>query len=155
MNLIHRKNRSSFPSTSFDLDEFFNRFWNHGGQEFTEHLPEVFRTRGFPAVNVAETETEFHVTLDCPGLKEADISVQVMNNSLVVSGERKWEEEKQGKEYRSVESQYGKFERTISLPETVRIDAGKVDASYKQGVLTVLVPKLEKTPLAKIPVHAG
>lgn len=155
MNLIPRKHRSSFLSTPFDFEEFFNRFWSNGNQEFAEHLPEAFRGRGFPAVNVAETETEFHVTMDCPGLKEADITVQTMGNSLVVSGERKWEEEKKGKEYRVVESQYGKFERTISLPETVRIDAEKIDASYKRGVLTILVPKMEKTPLAKIPVHAG
>lgn len=155
MNLIPRKHRNSFSNMPTDFEDFISRFWDNGNQEFAEHLPEVFRGRGYPAVNVAETESEFHVTVDCPGLKESDISVQAMGNSLVVSGERKWEKEKKGKEYRRVESQYGMFERTIPLPENVRIEADKVEASYKQGVLTIAVPKLEKTPLAKIPVHAG
>jgi len=155
MNLIPRRNRNSFSKLPTDFEEFFSRFWENGNHEFAEQLPEIFRGRGFPAVNVAETESEFQVTVDCPGLAESDISVQAMGHSLVVSGERKWEQEKKGKEYRRVESQYGMFERTIPLPENVRIEAGQVDASYKNGVLTILVPKLEKTPLAKIPVHAG
>ena len=146
--------RREYPS-AFDWDDLWTRFWGDGNEGIASHLPEVFRTRLYPAVNVAETEDSFCITIDCPGLEEKDFQVEMMGNQLLISGERKWEEEKKGKEYRRVESQYGKFERTVPLPENARADAKKMDASYKKGVLTITVPKREKTPSAKIPVHAG
>jgi HSP20 family protein len=155
MNLIPWRRRESLTPFLTDFDDFFRSMWSDDDGERMTRLPEVFRKATFPAVNVSETEDSFCVTVDCPGLDEEDLSVTAMGNNLVISGERKWEEEKKGKEYRRIESQYGKFERTLPLPENVRLDVEKVDASYKKGVLTVTVPKLEKTPTAKIPVHAG
>ena len=155
MNLIPRRRRGSLAPFTTDFDDFFNRFWGEDNGELTSHLPEVFHGRTFPAVNVAETEDRFCVALDCPGLDEKDIRVEAMGNTLIVSGERKWEEEKKGKEFRRVESQYGKFERAITLPQNARVEPGKIDATYKKGVLTIEIPKTEKTPAAKIPVHAG
>jgi len=138
-----------------DDDDFFSRFFGPAGEPFASHLPELFQQRALPAVNVAETEDEFCITVDCPGLDEDDIHVQAMGSSLVVSGERKWEEEKEGKEFRRVESQYGSFERRIALPEALRIEPDDVDATYEKGVLTVVVKKREKTPAAKIKVRKG
>jgi len=155
MNLTPWRRRGMVQPFASDIDDLFNRLWSHGDSDFVSHLPEVFQTRAFPAVNIAETEDDFCITVDCPGLNEKDIQVEAMGTNLVISGERKWEEEKKGKEYRRVESQYGKFERTVALPPNVRLEPGKVDAAYKKGVLSVTVPKLEKTPAAKIPVHAG
>ena len=77
-----------------------------------------------------------------------------MGSQILISGERKWEEEKKGKEFHRVESQFGSFERIVQLPENVRADPEKIDAAYKKGVLKITVPKLEKTPTAKIPVHS-
>jgi HSP20 family protein len=93
--------------------------------------------------------------MDSPGLDQQDFEIETMGNQVLISGERKWEEAKKGKEFRRVESQYGKFERTVMLPENARIDPDKIDASYAKGVLTITVPKRERTPAAKIPVHAG
>ncbi len=154
MNLIPRLRRESPTSGDFDFDEFWSRFWGNGGEGMASRLPEMFRTRRFPAVNIAETEDSFCITMDCPGLEENDFEVQAMGRQLIISGERKWEEEKKGKEFRRVESQYGKFERTVELPENARNEPEQVDASYKKGILTITVPKLEKTPAGKIPVHA-
>lgn len=153
MNIIPWRRRE-FPST-FEWDDLWSRFWGDGNEGIASHLPEVFRARPFPAVNIAETEDSFCITIDCPGLEEEDFQIETMGNQLLISGERKWEEEKKGKEFRRVESQYGKFERTVQLPENARTEAEKVDASYTKGVLTITVPKLEKTPSSKIPVHAG
>ena len=153
MNIIPWRRHES-PLTS-DFHDLFGRFWGNGGENMVSHLPELFRSRPFPAVNIAETEEGFCITMDCPGLEEKDFEIQAMGKQLIISGERKWEEEKQGREYRRVESQYGKFERTVQLPDNARTDADEIDASYKKGVLTVTVPKLKKTPAAKIPVHAG
>lgn len=153
MNIIpwRRPESPLFP----DLDEFWKGLWEEGNGGMANRLPEVFRTRRFPAVNVAESEDMFSITLDCPGLEEKDIQVEVMGGMLVISGERKWEEEKKGKEFHRIESQFGKFERRIQLPENARVDPDEIDAAYKKGVLTITLPKLEKTPSSKITVHAG
>lgn len=154
MKLVPRRLRGSLLPVPDDMEDFFTRLWGEGDGDFFNRLPEVFQTRMFPAVNVAEMEDAFTITMDCPGLDEKDIQVEAMGNTLLLSGERKWEEEKKGKEFRRVESQYGKFERTVTLPDNVRIEPGKIDAMYEKGVLHIRIPKLEKTPTAKIPVHA-
>jgi len=149
----HRR-ESLLPSMP-DFESFWNSIWEKEDEGFKSHLPEVFRARLFPAVNIAETEENFCITMDCPGLEEKDFEIQTMGNQLLISGERKWEEEKKGKEFRRVESQFGKFERTVRLPENAKTDPSVVDASYKKGILTITIPKLEKTPASKISVHAG
>ena len=147
----HRESALSLP----DFEDLFKGLWTGGEGGFASHLPAVFQERRFAAVNVAETEDTFSVTLDCPGLEEKDIQVETMGGMLVISGERRWEEEKKGKEFHRVESQFGQFERRIQLPENASSDADEVEASYKKGVLTITVPKTEKTPAARIPVRAG
>lgn len=150
MNIIPwRRGESSMPAS---LEDMWNQIWGNGEGEQVSHLPAVFQRGSFPAVNVAETESSFSITVDCPGLDEKEIEVEAMGNTLVISGERKWEEEKKGKEFRRVESQFGRFERRVQLPPNAIADAGKIEARYKKGVLTVTVPKVEKTPSAKIPV---
>jgi len=147
--------RSDSPITAeSNVDDLWRRFWGNGGEGMTSQLPELFRRRPVPAVNIAETEDTFCITMDCPGLEENDFEIQAMGKQLIISGERRWEEEKKGKEYRRVESQYGRFERTVQLPENAGTDPDKINASYKKGVLTVTVAKLEKTPAAKIRVRA-
>ena len=113
MNIIPWRRRESPLASSFDLDDLWSRFMTHEPGDPASHLPEVFRHRTFPAVNIAETEDNYCITMDCPGLDEDDFEIEVMGGQLLISGERDWEEEKKGKEYRRVESQYGKFERTV------------------------------------------
>ena len=155
MNIIPWRNRESRTPASFDLEDLWNRLWGNGNEDFAGHLPEVFRSRPFPAVNVAETEGSFVITMDCPGLDESDIQVETMGHQLVISGERRWSDEKEGKEYRRVESQFGKFQRAVQLPENARTEPAVIEASYKSGILTITVPKVEKTPSSTIPVRAG
>ena len=95
------------------------------------------------------------ISIELPGLSEKDIQVQLVGQQLIVAGERKWEDEKKGKEFHRVESQYGAFRRSIQLPENARVDADALVATYKKGVLEISVPKMEPTPAAKIPVKAG
>lgn len=153
MNIIPWRRREALAPANLDLEDLWSRFWGNGHDDFTGNLPEVFRGRLMPAVNVAETEESFCITMDCPGLDEDDFQLETMGNQLLISGERKWEEEKKGKEFRCVESQYGKFERTVQLPENARTDSELIEASYNKGVLTVTVPKVQKTPATKIPVR--
>lgn len=149
MNIIPWSRRRPMPPAK-DVGDLWSRFF--GDDVFGEHLPEVFRTSAFPKVNVAETESGVEVTAELPGMDEKDIDVQVMGRMLVISGERQWKEEKESKEFRRVESEYGQFRREVPLPEGLRLHAEDISATYKKGVLKVTLPKLEPTPASKIPV---
>jgi HSP20 family protein len=149
--LPERTTRPSLLSPRWTWDDFFNLPWFENGPK--TRLPEVFRSATLPPVNVSETDKAYAVSVDLPGLEEKDIDVKVMGNQLTVSAERKWEEEKKGKEFHRVESQFGRFERSVTLPENLK--SGSCDAVYKRGVLTVTIPKVAPTPSTKINVKAG
>ena len=95
-----------------------------------------------PAVNVAETETGYEVSLELPGMKREEFNVELKNGDLWVSGEKKEEKEEKGKSFHRVERTYGEFRRVIPLPGEVAAD--KISAEYKEGVLRIVVPKTEK-----------
>ena len=134
----------------WNLEEVFNNWFSDAPKS---RLPEIFRTTSLPPVNVWETDKAFVVSFDLPGLEEKDIDLKLMGNQLTISAERKWEEAKKGKEYYRVESQFGRFERSLTLPDNVR--QGACDAVYTKGVLTLTVPKAEATPATKINVKTG
>jgi HSP20 family protein len=152
MNLVPWRGRSDVSPFRSELDNLFGRYLE---PEFVSNLPTALRRGTIPPVDVSETEKNWMVCVELPGLNEKDIQVQILGQQLIVSGERKWEEEKKGKEFHRVESQYGSFQRSIQLPENARLDPDSVVATYKKGILEVLVPKVEPTPAAKIPVKAG
>ncbi len=136
-----------------DWDLFPNWFDRWFDLRLQNRLPEVFSDGNIPPVNIAEDESSFQVSVELPGMNEKDITVNLMGNQLVIAGERRFEEEKKDREYHRIESQYGSFSRTVTLPRGVR-ESG-VKATYKKGILTVQVPKVEPTPTAKIEVKAG
>lgn len=101
-----------------------------------------------PTVNTREGDYAYHIEVDLPGVKKEDIHVEVKDNRLTISGERKTKEEVNEESYHRIESSYGKFERSFTLPEDV--DAENVDASCDNGVLEVVLPKKERSPSKKI-----
>ena len=94
-----------------------------------------------PTVGTREGEFAYHVEVDVPGVKKEDISIDIKENNLVISGERSFKEERQEKDYYKVESSYGKFQRSFALPENV--DVENIEASCADGVLEVVLPKLK------------
>jgi HSP20 family protein len=94
-----------------------------------------------PAVDIYETENELVVKADLPEVEPKNVGIQLENGTLTVKGERKFEEQKNGKGFHRIERSYGSFVRAFSLPDTV--DGEKVKADYKNGVLTVTLPKKE------------
>jgi HSP20 family protein len=92
-----------------------------------------------PETNFAETEKQYEITLDLPGVKPDDFNLEFDDGQLWITGERKEEEEVKGKTYHRVERNYGRFRRGVSLGPD--IDADNIEATYKDGVLTVIVPK--------------
>ena len=100
-----------------------------------------------PAADVQESDTEFLIKADLPEVAKEDVKVQVENGVLTVQGERRREEESNGKRFHKIEREYGKFVRRFALP--IEIDATKVQAEFKNGVLNVHLPKTAKaTPKA-------
>ncbi len=95
-----------------------------------------------PAVDIYETENELVLKADIPDVDAKNVGIQLENGTLTLKGERRFEEQKNGhKGFHRIERSYGSFMRAFSLPETV--DGEKVKADYKNGVLTITVPKKE------------
>ena len=103
-----------------------------------------------PSINLVETETQFEVSLDLPGIDPADVSVEVLDDQLSIAGERKSETEDKGKTYHRVERRYGSFRRLMPLPS--QVDESRITADYKDGVLRVALPKSEKAKPTRIEV---
>jgi HSP20 family protein len=94
-----------------------------------------------PALDVAEDKDGFRVRLELPGLKREEIDVSLEDGALTITGERKTETPQEGSTIHRQERHYGKFSRTLTLPSEVVAD--KVKAAYKDGILTVTLPKAE------------
>ena len=95
-----------------------------------------------PSVNTREGEYAYHVEIDLPGIKKEDIDIDVENNVLTISGEREIKDEMKEDDYYKIESRYGKFSRSFTLPE--KVDTENIHAESKDGVLEVVVPKLKE-----------
>ena len=106
-----------------------------------------------PVANLCETETGFELSLDIPGIDSNDVVVELNDGHLIVSGERKAEEEETGKTFHRVERRYGKFRRVLAIPSPVNEDA--ISADYKDGVLTIVLPKSEKVKPKKITINTA
>jgi len=154
MSLIPWRRQDAPIALQDEFDDFFKVFGEPLFNGFRSRLPAAFQQRAFPPINVAESEQHYTVSVELPGMDAKDIGIEVMGNQLSISGERKWEDEKKGKEYHRVESQYGKFSRSLTLPDNLRLDRESIDATFHKGVLEIKVPKVEPTPAAKIPIKA-
>ncbi len=108
-----------------------------------------------PAVDFVEQENAFEVHADLPGLDEKNIEVKVANGVLTIKGQKTEDKEEKEKDFHLRERRFGSFERSIRVPETVDMD--KIEASFKQGVLTVKMPKTAEAqkPVKKIEVKGG
>lgn len=103
-----------------------------------------------PAIDVQETETDFIVKADLPDVKKDDIKIQMQEGVLSIEGERRKEKEETGKRFHKVEREYGRFIRSFALPTPV--DPAAVRAEFKDGVLTVFLPKVPESKPKQIDV---
>ncbi len=106
-----------------------------------------------PRMDVTETDKEFEVTAELPGLEEKDVQVNVADGVLTVRGEKKTEKEEKDRNYHLLERSYGSFSRSLELPEGVNADA--IKASIAKGVLKVTVPKPAPAQVKKIEVKSA
>lgn len=143
MTLVKFKNGNSldslFPhSNSIDLPNFFN--------DMFDHILKDEKVTWMPATNIIERENDFKIDLAVPGLDKKDFNIEVENDQLVVSGERKEEKVEEKDKVTKREFHYGSFKRSFELPETA--DAEKINASYNNGVLSVSIAKKEEAKQA-------
>lgn len=104
-----------------------------------------------PACNFKESNTEYIVQFDIPGVKKSDVKIEIENNRLTVSGEREETKEEKDARHFLTETYYGSFMRSFNLPSAV--DENKVDAQYDSGVLTIKVPKLHATKAKEVKIQ--
>jgi HSP20 family protein len=133
-----------------DIQEEMNRMFDTSLQR---------RSRGdvepafLPAVDVVEEKDGYLIKADLPGLTKEDVSVSLQDNYLTIKGEKKHETETKEAHYYRCERSYGSFTRTIELPTSV--DAKKIDAHFKDGVLSVKLPKTEEAKPKQIEVKVN
>ena len=118
---------------------------------FAAPLSELARTS--PALDLHEDKDNFVVKIELPGMKKEDIDVSLHDGSLSISGERKGEEKFEGADVYRTERFFGHFQRTITLPAAVAAD--KIKAQYKDGILTVTLPKAEEAKPKQIDVQVN
>ncbi len=129
------------------FDDEFDRWYDSMVRRF--FAPEV--RNWMPAIDIAENNGNIEVRAEIPGVNKDDLKVTVEGDVLSITGERKQESETKDKKYHRIERYYGKFSRTINLPYPVEAD--KVKATYKDGILTVTLPKPESAKTKEIEVE--
>ncbi len=107
------------------------------GEPATEEALVDFR----PNINTRETENDYHIEVELPGVKKENVDIQVDGNVLTISGERKVRQEVKEEDYHRIESRYGKFSRSFTLPE--KVDIANIQAEFENGILEVTIPKLK------------
>ena len=125
-----------------EMDRMFNRF-------FGELRP--MEVVGSSVVDISEDDEHIYVNTELPGMTREDVELTIENGLLTISGEKKEHAEEQKENYYHVESRYGSFRRDLILPAEVDVD--KVSAQYKDGILTVTMPKAEKAKAKRIKVQ--
>jgi len=146
MELVRFEPFAGFGNLRSVIDDLFDD--NHG-----RSLTPPRMSKWHPAVDVLESQDSYLIRAELPGMKREDIKVEVKDGALVLSGERKSEKPAEGVDYRHVERVAAKFWRSFSLPETAKQDG--IEATYKDGILEIRVPKAEeaKPRQVEISVH--
>lgn len=138
MSIVRYNTANDFVPTSFShlIDRFFNDSLSRSGGAVYSFVPKV---------DIFETDKAYEVQLSIPGVNKEDFKIDVDDNQLVISGERKLSKERKENNLYVVQSEYGHFSRAFRLPEDV--DASKISAAYTNGILNLTLPKDEKKTL--------
>jgi HSP20 family protein len=148
MTLIRWKPVRSLDNIQDEVNRVFDSFFD--ARAYAGRTAE----RGWdPEVDIVEDKDKVVVNVDLPGIEKEDIKVSVHDNTLTIKGERKAEKEEKDKNYHRVERVYGTFCRSFSLPSMV--DGQKIKAAYKNGVLSIDLPKAEEVKPKEIPINVG
>jgi HSP20 family protein len=129
-----------------DMNRLFDRFFEGGGNNGASR-------RWIPAMDLVETEDALVLRADLPGMSEDDVDIEIKDNVLTVSGERKADHEEKGEGFHRVERAFGSFSRSLTLPRG--IDPDRVEANFEDGVLEVRVPKPADAQPTRVQIGKG
>ncbi len=149
MALIRWEPARELGTIQNEMNRLFNNFFDAP----TSSGGNGTQGRWIPAMDLVEIEGEFVLRADLPGLCEQDVNIELEDNLLTVSGERKSEREERQEGYYRVERSSGSFRRSVTLPEGV--DAGTVKATFDRGVLEIRIPKPEQRKPRKVAISVG
>jgi HSP20 family protein len=142
--------RELAPFKDFErMKEEMDRFWDSFLEGTLQGRGED-RTEWFPSLDVSETKNDFVVKAELPGMNPKDIDISLTDGMLTIRGEKKQEREEKEENYHFIERSYGTFSRSVPLSRGVKHD--KITASYKDGVLRVVLPKSEETKKKEIKI---
>ena len=130
-----------------DMDSLWNRFFGETS------LPSIFSQEWAPRVDVSESKDNVVVKAEIPGMDAKDMNVSVSGDILTIKGEKKKEEEKKEEHYHYRERYSGSFQRSLRLP--VAVKGEKADATFKDGVLTITIPKAEEAKKKEIKIKTA
>jgi HSP20 family protein len=148
MALVRWEPVRELDSLQSEVNRLFDGFFGTG-----RALNGARSRRWIPAMDLVESEEHLVLRADLPGMSEDDIEIEIKDNVLTVSGERKAEEERKEEGYYRVERTYGSFSRSLTLPEGVSAD--EVSASFDKGVLEVRIPKPEERKPQRVQIGTG
>lgn len=134
----------------FDIQDNINKVF---GNYLTSRGTQARVIGWMPPVDITESENEYQIKADIPGMKKEDIKISLEDNTLTISGERKEEKEEKGKNFVKKEKTFGSFMRSFSLPHSV--DSKGIKAAYKEGVLNITVPKSEESKPKEIKIEVN
>jgi len=136
-----------------EFEDVFDRYSRAIGRPLGQSMELLSGGDWTPRADIAETDRNYQIKLELPEVNKQDVKISVDNGVLTIRGERHQEKEEKGKKFHRVERFYGSFVRSFTLPDNG--DEAHIDATFKDGMLTLTVPKLEKaTPKAiEISVH--
>jgi HSP20 family protein len=139
---LRRDSENPFAEFHKEMNRLFDNFSDNmfSLSPMRKSLPEI--SAAYPKMDVSETDKEFKISAELPGMDEKDIDVSVSNEVLTIKGEKKAEKEEKKPNYYRMERSYGTFQRSIPLP--IEVEKDKVQASFKKGVLNIILPKSEK-----------
>lgn len=128
-----------------DVDRMFDRFFNDFGlsgfRSGSHMLEGIAGSVLKPRLDLGATDKAYTISVEIPGVSEEDVSLELVNDTLIIRGEKKQEKEEKNKNFYRLERSYGSFQRTLSLPEDVNRD--KIIANFKKGVLHITIPRIE------------
>jgi HSP20 family protein len=139
-DLLPFKRQSSVPNVFSEMDDLMKKMWY--GFPF-HNLQEDMDIAWSPRLDVSETDNGLEIVADLPGMEKKDISVTLEENLLTIKGEKKEEKERKDKHYHTLERRSGSFYRALRLP--VEVEKDKIEASFKDGVLTLNLPKSKES----------
>jgi len=140
-----KRNPSELAALRSGMDDWFDGFFRG-----LERPLDLFGPRAWPPIDVAEKDDAILVRAEVPGIKPEEIEISVYGNTLTISGEKKEAKEDKSDGFYHVESSYGAFHREVALPTDV--DERKIEAVCKDGVLSITLPKAEKSKAVKVQV---